>query len=158
MDSENEYLSKYLERFPTRFRGFIKDENNRKAFLESVKWEYEPIKVYRAVHCCKNVFESDFLNNIDEASVFSPNRSVPNTLECYSVSVNESIEEIKKALKFPNKRRHYFGIAVGEMNCKHGPASFDEDRPHHNWYIYFDSVKDLVNNFFIIVGDKCYEK
>ena len=148
MDSMDGTLSNYLDRFPTGFRDFVRIESNRKAFLARVRYEYKPLKVYRFVHCCKAVFERDFLNNIEESSVFTPKKIIKNDLDNYGVSVNESLEQMKMYMKFPNRQKHYYGIAVGEMNCIFGPASFDEDRPHHNY-----TAGNVAKNFMILVED-----
>ncbi len=147
------YFYDYLDRFPSGFRDFIRVDKNKKAFLASIRSEYEPVKVFRFVHCRMAVFERDFLNNIDESKIFTPDRIVKNVLDNHGVSVNESLEMMKKCLKFPNKRLHYQGIAVGEMNCKYGPASFDEDHTHHNWYLYDQTACLVANNFRIYVEE-----
>ena len=153
MDSKNEKYNNYLDKFPTGFRDYLRIEKNKKAFLDKVEWDYAPLKVYRMVHCCKSVFKIDFLNNIEEDMIFPPNCKRPVSLDRYAVSVNESLDMIKKSFKLPFKKKHLMAIAVGEMNCKYGPADFDDDRPHHNWYLYQDSDLELIERFSIFNGD-----
>ena len=143
----------YLQRFPTGLRDFLKLEKNQKAFLDSIREDYEPVKVYRAIHCCKAVFERDFLNNFDDAKIFAPDMNLSDRLTNYSVSVNESLDMLKTSVKFPNKRKHLCGIAIGEMRKEYGPADFDEDRPHHNWYLFEGVSKHLVQLFEVMESE-----
>ena len=144
---------KYLERFPMRFRKYLEIEKHKKRFYESVWFDYEKIKVYRAIHDPDELSESDFLCNIDEADFYSCERKPQNTLQNYAISVNESIEMLKATLKFPNAKRHLLGIALGEMSSEFGPADFDEDRPHHNWYLYEGTAPQLVSLFEVEKGN-----
>jgi len=142
-----EELDKYIERFPIRFREYLKRENKKQSFMENLKTEFSTIKVYRAIHCLKELHENDFLNNIDEKEYFHPGTKATEELKNFAISVNESREVICAAFKFPCKRRHLVGIAVGEMKAEYGPADFEDDRTHHNWYLYEGYSKKLVNEF-----------
>lgn len=158
MDFVEEKFGDYLDRFPTGFRDYIRSANNQKAFIDRIKTEYDPIKVYRFVHCCRAVFERDFLNNIEDSRIFNPKRKVKDCLDNRGVSVNESLDAMKLSFRFPNKNSHHYGIAVGEMCCKFGPATFDEDRPHHNWYLYDNCEKSVAKCFKIYIEENENEK
>ena len=147
-------LEKYLLRFPTRFRNYLEREDQIKSFLKNLQFEYEKIKVYRLVHCYQEIHENDFFNNIDEKEYFNPGTISKEALAKFAISVNESKEELELVFKLPNKKRHLFTIAVGNMDSEYGPADFDEDRTHHNWYLYDGCSEKLVKVFKLENVDK----
>ena len=146
---------RYLSRFPTKFIEYLNEKDHYDRFISSVNFDYEDVVVYRGIHRNDILSADDFLNNIETAEVFNL-KSTPNrSLEMFGVSVNEELKDIEFQLKIPNKKLKLVAIAKGKMSCKYGPASFDEDRPHHNWYL-FDGVVDSVASEFTII-EKKYE-
>ena len=137
-----------IDRFKKNFQDYLyQKDKHMNNFINSVVFGYEERVVYRCVHSTSEVVPSDFLCNIDEADFYGldtiPNRTQTN----FATSVNESIEMLRLQIKLPHKKKKLFAIAKGIMKCKYGPADFDEDRPHHNWYLYSGSGEELCSIF-----------
>ncbi len=145
----------YLNRFPTKLREYLSSsEKKYRKFFDQITIEYDDIKVYRAIHFSDKVCPEDFLCNVDDADHFDLVRKPQINLNSLAVSVNESLQMLEKTLSIPNKGKKLFAVAEGTMRCKYGPAEFDGDRPHHNWYLYDDSRIVLSSEFKVC---KSYE-
>lgn len=118
-------------------------------FCESIKTEYEEVKVFRAVHRADCLDDDDFICNVEEAELYKWKiRGV--RLQHYAISVNEDIEQLIKAVRFPNARHPWLGIAEGFMKKEYGPADFIEDNTHHNWYLFQEAIPKQKWEFKLI--------
>lgn len=133
----------YLKRFPVSLRACLEDEEKKTSFAEEIITDYSDLEVYRAVTNADKVTSTDFLGNVEKRQLDGQpcSKRWIRDYHYHSVSVNESIKELIKVTKFPNE--HIQGIAKGMMKCKYGPADFEPERTHHNWYL-FDGMNEIV--------------
>jgi len=144
----------YLSRFPKNFKDYLSEKNHLNRFLSNVDFDFVERVVYRGVHDRNELTQEDFMNNIDSSRYYELETKPERTLENFGVSVNEEIKALELQMRFPNKRLKLVAIARGMMNCELGPATIDEDRPHHNWFLYDGNSNNLVTAFEIV---KTYE-
>ena len=144
----------YLSRFPTNFNSYLSEKKHLDRFNALVDFSYEEKIVYRGIHSGYSLTKEDFLCTIDAAEYYELESSPTRTLENFGVSVNDSIGVLEFQMKFPNKKLKLYAVAKGKMKCCYGPATFDEDRPHHNWFLFNGSSEKLVSEFVI---EKTYE-
>lgn len=145
----------YLSRFPTLLRDVLKnDKKHRTRFLNRVKEEYAPIKVYRGIHKDDSLGDDDFICNIEEIKKYGGSyRNVK--VEHYAISVNEDPQSIIKSLSIPNVMHPWLCLAEGVMEQEHGPADFMNDATHHNWFLYESSIPLMKTKFEITDECKC---
>lgn len=151
---DNQEFDNYLMRFPNAFREYLAKKKHKERFRNYVLFNYEKKVVYRAIHGELSVTKEDFLNNIETADYYDLDSKPNESLECFGTSVNESLEMLEMQLKIPNKKLKLVAVAKGLMSSQFGPASFDEDRPHHNWYLFEDCKEKLILEFGV---EKTYE-
>ncbi len=143
----------YLSRFPIGLRECLSSNKQEKESFESeVSDEFPDCFVYRGIHSCDSIDEVDFLGNAETADALGLPFNDRNRRKhkWHAVSVNESLEMLKKSIKFPNERQRIFGIAKGVMKANHGPADFEEGNIHHNWYLFENENKMVVSEFEVI--------
>lgn len=151
---ESLLTEEYLSKFPTILCEALKSSDKyRNRFLNRVKKEYSPIKVYRGIHKDNILEDDDFICNIEEMEKYGGGCYRKVNVEHYAISVNEDPKAIIKALSIPNVRHPWLGIAEGIMEQEYGPADFMNDATHHNWYLYKDAIPLMKVKFKIT--DEC---
>lgn len=148
-----ELSEEYLSRFPIQLREcLLRNKKEKEAFKCEVCDDFPDYIVYRAIHSNDRIDENDFLGNAEEADVLGLpfNNRNRQKHKWHAVSVNESLEMLKYSTKFPNEKRKLLGIAKGIMKAMHGPADFKKGATHHNWYLYENENKIVVNDFEVI--------
>lgn len=147
--TEEELLDECLSMFPTVFREALTDKPNlRSRFVKKVQKEYIELPVYRALCYEDSIIERDFLSH-NELAMLGLRNGKMNDLDWYSVSVNEDKEQLINCLDIPSEEKQIRGIAKGVMKCECGPADFNNNRTHHNWYLYDGVIPALVEQFKI---------
>lgn len=145
--TDEELRDECLSKFPTFFKEALNDiPKVREKFLRKAQKEYVEIPVYRALCYEDSIIDKDFLSH-NELAKLEGREGKPNSLEWYSVSVNEDREQLVNVLDIPNEERQILGIAKGMMKCECGPADFDGRKTHHNWYLYDGVVPFLKEQF-----------
>lgn len=146
----NVLTDEYLKRFPSGIRNCLKSNDARKSFTQEIETDFEDITVYRGIEFNNQIKPSDFLGNVEKREM--DGQKFPSKWKTdfhfHSVSVNESLKELKKSLKFPNS--HIKGIAIGVMTKEYGPADFIQGRNHHNWYLFDDMNYVVCKKFEVI--------
>ena len=148
-----EITKEYLERFPAGLRDCLQSEEEMKKFSESVFFDYDDRKVYRAIHNSNKVVPNDFLGNADTAKVYGTKVATRNLKKYifHSVSVNDDINQLIKSFRdFPSEYLKLNGIAEGIMSARYGPADFSDYTSHHNWYLYKDSQEEVARQFKVV--------
>ena len=150
-----EDLKTYIKRFPTSTQLALKNEDYVVDFITNTRVNYSTITVYRAVKREDFFDGNDFLSIIE--SKIRMRKIKPEKIETminknkvwniywFGTSVNEDIEELKNALKYPFGRHK--GIVKGLMTKENGLADFIKNNTHHNWYIFQDRMNEVVNSF-----------
>lgn len=146
----NEIPENYIKKFPIKLQEALKNnEKYKNKFSKYIQYEYKDIEVYRGVYNYKELSNSDFMNNVDEWEYNKQNRTI-NRIEHYAMSVNEDEKQIICIpQKYPTKIPKVIAIAKGTMKCELGPADFQYDNTHHNWYLYEGVADQLIENFEI---------
>ena len=155
-----EEFNVYIKRFPKMVQQALDNDRYKgDIVLQDIKDNFQPVTVYRAVKNQGKLDNDDFLSNFEYGLKYgkiSSNNIAKNIAKnkiweigWFAVSVNENIEELKTALKFPSER--YKGIAKGLMIKESGLADFRENTTHHNWYIFKDKKDDIINYFKNII-------
>lgn len=153
--TENILTEEYLKRFPTVFRSALEENQKyQKAFFSQIETEYEDLKVFRIVHREDKLDDDDFICNVEEARVYGNPMKYKPRLAHYAVSVNEDLQQLVKAMTFPNPRHPWMGVAEGWMKKEYGPADFVEDNTHHNWYLFEKSIPIQKKEFKIVSPEK----
>lgn len=140
----------YLKRFPKGLRECLKiSEDSRNSFHDEVFTDYDKITVYRAVTSSDNIYDFDFLGNVEKRELDGSHckKWQVEDFHWHSVSVNENKAELKKVTRFPNQ--HIRGIAKGIMKCRYGPADFVAGKTHHNWYLFNGANEEVCKEFAI---------
>lgn len=147
--TEEELVEECLSNFPTIFKDALTNKPKIKSkFLKKVKKEYKELPVYRALCYENSIIDEDFLS-YNELAVLNHEEGNLNSLEWYSISVNEDKEQLINVLDIPNEERKILGIAKGIMKCECGPADFVGNKTHHNWYLYDGVIPSLKEQFRI---------
>lgn len=149
-NTATELTDEYLAQFPVTLRKcFENNIDRRRNFSEEIVKEYRDLPVYRAVKYSDKVLSIDFLGNAEKYDLDGKEYSErwSRKYKNHSVSVNESAEELIENTNFPNN--HITGIAKGYMRCKYGPADFEPDKTHHNWYLFEGANKEVCKEFII---------
>lgn len=143
----------YLSRFPTLLHDVLKNNpKHRTRFLNRIKEDYPPVKVYRGIHRNNLLDDDDFICNVEEAKKYGGYyKNIK--IEHYAISVNEDPAPIIKSLSIPNVRHPWLGLAEGVMECEHGPADLVGEATHHNWFLYESSIPLMKTKFHIT--DEC---
>ncbi len=146
--TEDELTPEYLSNFPTVFKEALTNKPHiRRKFINKVSNSYPDLKVYRAIIHKDEIISEDFLSYVEIA--IKKGESYRDNLEWYSVSVNEDKDQLIANMNIPNEERQLLGIASGMMKSKYGPADFQGEKTHHNWYLYNDAIS-LVKDEFIV--------
>lgn len=149
-DNSTELTDEYLAQFPvTLQKCFDNNQDRRRNFASEIVKDYKDLPVYRAVKHSDKVLSVDFLGNAEKYDLDGQEYSErwARKYKNHSVSVNESTEELIETTKFPNN--HITGIAKGYMKCKYGPADFESNKTHHNWYLFDGANKEVCKEFII---------
>lgn len=148
--TEEELRDECLSKFPTIFQNALNNNSRiREKFLNKVHKEYEELPVYRGLRYEDNVIDNDF-KSYNELRILNNEKINENSLEWYSVSVNEDLEQLINVLDIPSEEKQIYGIAKGIMKCKYGPADFSGKKTHHNWYLYDNVIPYLKQEFEIV--------
>ena len=146
MDEQDE---RRISRLPKQLLNCLENEDKKGAFIDEVKFCYEDVLVYRGISEVDKISKNDFLGNVETNQL---KRKKPrykiNDYRNHGVSVNENLQELKKALKFPNSNIH--GVACGKMRCCYGPADFKQGKHHHNWYLFDGANASVANEFRVL--------
>lgn len=153
MMNRSELTNEYLDKFPNTLVSCIKSKDKHvKQFLDNLEDQYEDTTVYRGIHRKDLVHEDDFLGNYEEAMLYSKNLPY-NSVAQHAVSVFDDCAMLNKALTIPNPGRPLMAIASGKMRFIYGPATFEKDKPHHNWYIFKGYPALVAKEFKILKQD-----
>lgn len=139
----------YIKRFPTRLRNCLQKESNIEKFCKDLYDDFEDILVYRGIHSIDNITKEDFMGNIDTAEHYKIEHHYGDVPASHSVSVNVDKKMLIKSTSIPSKEKKLIGIARGIMSSKYGPATFEKDKPHHNWYLFENCNEDVAKGFSI---------
>lgn len=145
-----ELTDEYLAQFPVSLRKCLDNNiDRRRNFAKEIVKDYKELLVYRAVKYSDKVLCIDFLGNAEKYDLDGKEYSERwvRKYKNHSVSVNESAEELVETTNFPNN--HITGIAKGYMRCKYGPADFETNKTHHNWYLFEGANKEVCKEFII---------
>lgn len=152
MEAE-EYNRELVEKFPTILRNALDDEKKKRKFIDNVSVNFSDVEVYRAIHKADCVEDNDFECDVIESTKYKRKLKEPYSIECYAISVNEDIEQLKLAVKFPNHNRPLQEIAKGIMRCEYGPADNILRKTHHNWYLFEKEINNMKERFLLVKGD-----
>lgn len=140
----------YLSRFPNKLKEILHNPKFRDKFIETAVQDYAPVvPVYRALHREKEIDRDDFVCNVEEYELYGRKPHKRQSLDIYSISVNEDKQQLITSMHIPNKERKILGIAKGEMKKEYGPADFKGYATHHNWYLFEDKVDEVMELFII---------
>lgn len=147
---DNVLTEEYLQRFPSGIQNCLNNDKARQSFAEEIVTDFEDIEVYRGIELQNKIQPSDFLGNVEKRELDGQKypEKWKSDFHFHSVSVNESLKELKKSLKFPNS--HVKGIAVGIMAKEYGPADFVKGRNHHNWYLFDEMNRTVCGKFKVV--------
>lgn len=145
---EAKLTKEYLSRFPTILQKALGESKHKERFLKTVSDEYADVTpVYRAIHRENAICEDDFICNMEEAERYGKTPCRRPKVEHYGVSVNEDKEQLIAAMHIPNEKTSWLGIASGVMKKEYGPADFVGEKTHHNWYLFNDSIENVMEMF-----------
>ena len=148
-----EVEEKYLARFPSKTRDYLSgmSEEDKESFSGGLYADFADVPVYRGLIKKGIIQEADFLGNVEQAEFLGkPVRKNLIGPAAYGVSVNESLAELIKSTRFPNKSLPVMGIAKGVMRSVCGLSDFRAGKPHHNWYIFENMRAKAMEEFEIL--------
>ena len=149
---EEEFNEELIKKFPTILREALQDEKSKKRFINTVSVSFPEVTVFRAIHKSDCIDNEDFECDVIESRKYNRKLRKPYNIACYSISVNEDIEQLKLAVKFPNHNRPLEGIAKGTMRCEYGPADNILEKTHHNWYLFEKEINNMKGRFVLVKG------
>lgn len=152
---DEEFNDELIQKFPTILHDALKDEKNKKQFINTVSVRFSEITVFRALHKSDCIKDEDFECDVIESQKYNRKLRIPYSIGCYSIYVNEDIEQLKLSVKFPNHNRPLEGIAKGTMRCEYGPADNILKKTHHNWYLFEKEINNMKERFVLVKGEDC---
>lgn len=135
--------------FYLKFPAVLRDAlvSGEVSFCDGVECEFETFSAYRGVfrkdgNSFKPLARSDFDSQAEKSLNEGHNekrknrRKIDNGAGFYSCSMFINLEEISKALKFPQKDRR---IALGPVSMKNGCIRCSCENSHVDWWLYKDT-------------------